>query len=258
VGADPDFAPPEAAGLLARLLDGGRLMTRKPPIDPERATPAGELAPTHGAVVAESPQTTHFSVIDAQGNAVSCTTTQSASFGSKIVIPGTGILLGNAMGAFSETGANAVAPGKRMSSSMTPTVVSRDGKAALVLGSPGGDTIPNTVAQVLRNAVDGGMTIDEAVSHARIHHPWLPDRIRIEQLNPPAKAALEELSRRGHVVGFDPMPIGDANNLLVDAAGVAWGCADTREGGRAEGVGAASGEDGRAEKAGERTPQVPP
>ncbi|WP_437957377.1 gamma-glutamyltransferase [Sorangium sp. So ce119] len=238
VSADPDFVGPETSQLLARLLDGGYLMRRAPAIDRERATPAGDIAPVAGAVAPESPETTHFSVIDAQGNAVSCTTTQSASFGSKIVIPGTGILLGNAMGAFSETGINAVAPGKRMASSMTPTLVSRDDKVALVLGSPGGDTIPNTVAQVLRNLVDHGMTIDEAVRHARVHHQWMPDRVRVERLTPPPQAALDDLARRGHAVALDPMPIGDANNLLVDAAGVAWGYADTREGGTAEGVSA--------------------
>src|SRR5207237_3390297 len=99
-------------------------------------------------------QTTHFSIVDAEGNAVSCTYTQSAAFGSKIVIPGTGVLLGNAMGGFSEAGLNGIAPGKRMASSMTPTIVSQKGKPAPVLGPPGGDTIPNTVAQVLRNLVD--------------------------------------------------------------------------------------------------------
>ncbi|MGK4008549.1 gamma-glutamyltransferase [Sorangium sp. So ce1036] len=238
VGADPDFAPPGTARLLERFLDGSQLMSRRPPIDPERATPTADLAPTLLAAAPESPETTHFSVIDAQGNAVSCTTTQSASFGAKIVIPGTGMVLGNALAAFSETGINAVAPGKRMASSMSPTLVSRGGKVALLLGSPGGDTIPNTVAQVLRNLVDHGMTIDEAVRRARIHHQGLPDRVRVERQTPPPKAALDDLARRGHVVALDPMPIGDANNILVDEDGVAWGYADTREGGTAEGVGA--------------------
>ncbi|WP_437278016.1 gamma-glutamyltransferase [Sorangium sp. So ce375] len=255
VSADPDFVGPETAPLLAQLLDGAYLMRRRPPVDPERATPAADIAAPSSAAAPESPQTTHFSVIDAQGNAVSCTTTQSASFGASVVIPGTGILLGNAMGAFSETGINAVAPGKRMASSMTPTIVSRDDKVALVLGSPGGDTIPNTVAQVLRNLVDHGMTIDEAVRHARIHHQWMPDRVRVERLTPPPQAALDDLARRGHVLVLDPMPIGDANNLLVDAAGVAWGYADTREGGKAEGV-SAPGELGPAAQAGAQPPSA--
>ncbi len=234
--ADPEFVPPGTSDALARLLDAGYLGARKPPIDPERATPAGDIAPAPEAVAAESPQTTHFSIVDAQGNAVACTTTQSAGFGSKIVIPGTGILLGNAMGAFTDTGINAVAPGKRMQSSMTPAIVTQGGKLALILGSPGGDTIPNTVAQVFRNAVDYRMTIDEAVAHARIHHQWLPDRIRVELQTPPPRAALDDLRRRGHTIDLDPNPIGDANDVLVDAAGVAWGFADLREGGEAVGV----------------------
>jgi gamma-glutamyltranspeptidase/glutathione hydrolase len=105
-----------------------------------------------------------------------------------------------------------------------------------VLGSPGGDTIPNTVAQVLRNAVDYGMTIDQAVAHPRVHHQWLPDKIRVERQNQPPRAALDDLRRRGHVLDLDPNPIGDANDILVDAAGVAWGYADTREGGESAGV----------------------
>ena len=234
--ADPDFVPAGTADVLAKLLDGAYLAGRKPAIDPGRATLAGDIAPAAEAVALESPQTTHFSVVDAQGNAVACTTTHSAGFGSKVVIPGTGVLLGNAMGAFSGTGLNVVAPGKRMLSSMTPAIASQGGKLALVLGSPGGDTIPNTVAQVFRNAVDYRMTIDEAIVRPRVHHQWLPDRIRVERQNPPPRAALEDLRRRGHVLELDPNPIGDANDILVDAAGVAWGYADPREGGEAVGV----------------------
>src|SRR5262249_16319286 len=157
VSADPEYTTPETANLLARRLDKSYLMSRKPPINPDRATPASDIALPSGENAEESPQTTQFPGGDRHGNAVPCTTNQSAGFGGKIVIPGTGVLLGNAMGAFSETGINAVEPGKRMSSSMTPTIVSREGKAVVVLGSPGGDTIPNTVAQVFRNVVDYGM-----------------------------------------------------------------------------------------------------
>ena len=96
-----------------------------------------------------------------------------------MVIPGTGVLLNNALGAFSESGPNAVAPGKRMASSMTPTLVSQNGKLVLILGSPGGDTIPNTVAQVFRNLVDYGMTIDQAIAHPRVHEQWFPDKVRV-------------------------------------------------------------------------------
>jgi gamma-glutamyltranspeptidase / glutathione hydrolase len=238
VGADPDFLKPDVAdNLLAHLLSGEHIETRKPPIDRDHATPSAALTAAQADLARESPETTHFSVVDAEGNAVACTYTQSASFGSKIVIPGTGVLLGNAMGGFSEEGVNAIAPGKRMASSMTPTIVSQNGKLALVLGSPGGDTIPNTVAQVFRNLVDYGMTIDEAVAHPRLHHQFLPDKVRVEKGNAPPRAALDDLVRRGHLLDLNPMLIGDANSILIDIpSGVAWGYADRREGGKAVGV----------------------
>jgi gamma-glutamyltranspeptidase/glutathione hydrolase len=251
VGADPDFMKPDfAPRLLARLLGGEHLETRKPLLDRDHATSSAALGEAEAELVkslgdgvadgapaaAESPQTTHFSIVDAAGNAVSCTYTQSAAFGSKVVIPGTGVLLGNAMGGFSELGVNGIAPGKRMASSMTPTLVSQRGKLALVLGSPGGDTIPNTVAQVFRNLVDLGMTVDEAVAAPRVHHQYLPDKVRIEKQNPPSKAALAELAQRGHMLDLDNVPIGAANEILVDVAtGAAYGYADRREGGVALG-----------------------
>jgi gamma-glutamyltranspeptidase/glutathione hydrolase len=243
VGADPDFMPPESSVTLARLLGGEHLETRKPAFDRAKATPSTAIVAGLDPAEPESPQTTHFSIVDAQGNAVACTYTQSAAFGAKVVVPGTGVLLANAMGGFSSSGPNAIAPGKRMASSMTPTIVSQGGKLALVLGSPGGDTIPNTVAQVLRNLVDYRMTIDEAVAHPRIHHQYLPDRVRVERGNAPPKVALDDLAQRGHAVVLEGIPLGDANNILVDAAtGVAWGFSDRREGGKAEGVDKVVGE----------------
>lgn len=238
VGADPDFMPPRAAdALLARLLGGAHIETRRPAIDRDQATPSTALLTAAFDDPPESPETTHFSVVDALGNAVSCTYTQSASFGAKIMIPGTGLLLSNAMAAFSEGGPNGLAPGKRMASSMTPTIVSQGGKLALVLGSPGGDTIPNTVAQVLRNIVDAGMTIDEAVARPRLHHAYLPDKVRVEKGHAPPRAVLDDLVRRGHVIESSPAAIGDANNILIDSAsGIAWGYADLREGGKAVGL----------------------
>ncbi len=238
VGADPDFQPADAtATLLTKLLGGLHLETRKPALDRDHATPSSTLASATTEEPPESPQTTHFSVVDGEGNAVSCTYTQSAAFGSKVVIPGTGVLLANAMGAFSIIGPNALAPGKRMASSMTPTIVAQNGKLVLVLGSPGGDTIPNTVAQVFRNVVDYGLTVDEAVSHPRIHHQYFPDKVRIEKLTPPPRAALDDLAKRGHALDFDAVPMGDANEILIDAAtGTAWGTIDKREGGKATGI----------------------
>jgi gamma-glutamyltranspeptidase/glutathione hydrolase len=237
VGADPSALEPDGGkALLARLLGGEHLETRKPPVDRDHATPSSAIVVGLDPLPHESPETTQFSVVDAQGNAVSCTYTQSAAFGSKVMIPGTGVLLANAMGGFSPSGPNRLAPGKRMASSMTPTVVSQGGKLAIVLGSPGGDTIPDTVAQVFRNIVDGGMTVDAAVAHPRLHHAYLPDRVRIERGNAPPRPVLADLEQRGHVIHAEAAPLGHANSILVDAAGVAWGAADPREGGLAEGV----------------------
>jgi gamma-glutamyltranspeptidase/glutathione hydrolase len=238
VGADPlALSPDGGQALLARLLGGEHLETRRPAVDRDHATPSSAIVAGLAPAEHESPETTHFSVVDAQGNAVSCTYTQSASFGSKVMVPGTGVLLANAMGGFSPSGPNSLAPGKRMASSMTPTIVTQGGKLALVLGSPGGDTIPGTVAQVFRDIVDGGMTVDEAVAHPRVHHAYLPDRVRVERGNPPSRGALAELEQRGHAIHAEAAPLGDANSILVDVAtGVAWGAADPREGGVAEGV----------------------
>jgi gamma-glutamyltranspeptidase/glutathione hydrolase len=238
IGADPDAMGEGAtAARLAEMLDGAWIQRAAPAVNPERATPALEIAPAPGTPLpVESPQTTHFSIVDAAGNAVSCTVTQSAAFGSKVIIPGTGVLLSNAMGAFSEAGVNTLAPGKRMSSSMTPAIVSRGGKLELVIGSPGGDTIPNTVSQVFRNVIDYGMTIDQAIKAGRVHHQWLPDKVRVEKQGAPSKEALQDLARRGHTVETSFIPLGDAKGILIDAAGVAWGFSDAREGGKAEGL----------------------
>jgi gamma-glutamyltranspeptidase/glutathione hydrolase len=234
VGADPDFQSTDLLAQAGAFLSGVHLETRKPRVDRDKATPSADLAGTPDAAK-ESPQTTHFSIVDGEGNAVSCTTTLSAAFGAKVVVPGTGILLANSLGAFSEKGVNTVAQGKRPASSMTPAIVTQGGALKLVLGSPGGDTIPNTVAQVFRNVVDYGMTIDEAAAHARIHHQYLPDQIRVEKLNQPPKTALDDLVKRGHTLKLDAIPIGDANVILVGADGTFWGYADTREGGKALG-----------------------
>ena len=236
VGVDPDFAPADLESTLTKFLSGAYIATRKPLIDIAKATPSADIT-VAAAETRESPETTHFSVVDAQGNAVSCTYTLSAGFGSKIVIPKTGILLGNALGGFSKEGPNVVAPGKRMATSMSPTIVTQNGRLVLVLGSPGGDTIPNTVAQVMRNLVDWGMTIDEAINTTRVHHQFLPDKLRIEKQRPLPKNVVAELAKRGHVIESNGLAQGDANDILVDAAsGITYGFADPREGGASEGL----------------------
>jgi len=155
---------------------------------------------------AESPETTHVSVVDADRNAVSLTYTLEGGFGAKIVVPGAGFLLNNEMGDFNAgpglttpegligTEPNLAAPGKRMLSSMTPAILAKDGKLFMVTGSPGGRTIINTVLQTILNVTDHGMNAQEAVDAGRIHHQWLPDRVTYERFgfSPDTLALLEK------------------------------------------------------------------
>ena len=159
----------------------------------------------------ESDETTHISVVDADRNAVSMTYTLEQGYGVKIVVPGAGFLLNNEMGDFNAgpelttaaglvgTKANLAEPGKRMLSSMTPTILARDGQLFMVTGSPGGRTIINTVLETIVDVVDFGMNAQEAIDAARFHHQWLPDRIDYEKygLSPDTVA---ELERRGHTL----------------------------------------------------------
>ncbi len=233
VGVDPDFLTDDAPWpTVADVLRGRHLLSR--PVSLERATPAAELSPELAGGPKESPETTHLSVVDAEGNAVSCTVTLSASFGAKVVVPGTGVLLSNAAGAFSPKGPNEAAPHKRMASSMSPTIVSRDGRAMIVVGSPGGDTIPNVVTQVLVNLIDRGMTVDAAVKRGRVHHQLSPDSIRVEIGNEPPAEVKKGLLALGHQIVPSPLPLGDVKVIVVDeATGAAYAFADRREGGLA-------------------------
>ena len=185
---DPDFVDVPVSRLISK--DYARGLSAR--IDPERATPSGMISPG-GKPPREGGNTTHFSVIDKWGNAVSNTYTLNFNYGSGLTVPGTGILLNNEMDDFSMTpGApnaygltggeyNAPAPGKRMLSSMTPTIVLRDGKPFLITGSVGGSLIITTVLQILTNVIDFGMNVAEATYAVRVHHQWLPDELRIER-----------------------------------------------------------------------------
>ena len=239
IGADPDFQTENGyQPLRTRLLAGDYYAAYQPKIDPAQVTASKSITPIHAEPEAspESPDTTHFSVVDAEGNAVSCTTTLSAAFGAWVMVPGTGVILSNVMGAFSPDGVNALAPGKRMASSMTPTLVVRHGETVAVIGSPGGDTIPGTVAQVLRNLVDGQMTIDQAIDAPRIHHQYRPDELRMETNKPIANEARAGLAKLGHTVKASPLPLGDANGIVRDPeSGTSWGFSDRRKGGLALG-----------------------
>ena len=173
----------------------------------------------------ESPETTHVSVMDAAGNAVAYTTTLNLGYGSKIVVTGAGFLLNNEMDDFSSKPntansfgliggeANAIAPGKRMLSSMTPTIVLKDKEPVLVTGSPGGSTIITTVLQVVVNVIEHGMDLAAAVAAPRVHHQWLPNRVRYE---PGALSAetLAALGSMGHVDLQETPSMGDANSVM--------------------------------------------
>jgi gamma-glutamyltranspeptidase/glutathione hydrolase len=214
-------------------------------IDPKKATPSTAIAP--GAPAAyESSQTTHYSVVDASGNAVSTTTTLNGGFGNGEVVAGAGFLLNNEMDDFSAkpgvpnmfglTGgeANAIQPGKRMLSSMSPTIVTKDGKVFLVVGSPGGSRIITTVLQVIVNVIDHGMNLQQAVDAPRFHHQWLPDDIRIERKGFPP-ALVQALGKMGYQVKAEG-DMGDVEAIMIDpATGARYGAADPRAGGRAVG-----------------------
>jgi len=175
----------------------------------DTAISSKDIFPGNPSSYKESEETTHYSVIDKFGNAVSTTTTLNSSYGSKIVVEGAGFLLNNEMDDFSSkpgapnqfgligSEANKIEPGKRMLSSMCPTIILKNNKPFLVLGSPGGSTIPTVVLQVILNVIDFGMDIQEAIDKPRIHHQWLPDRIDYEKfgLTQDVKSALIKMGQ---------------------------------------------------------------
>jgi gamma-glutamyltranspeptidase/glutathione hydrolase len=206
------------------LLDVSYIDKRVADIDPKRATPSDKIGA--GVEIKESEQTTHFSVVDGEGLAVSNTYTLNGGFGAKLVIPGTGVILNNEMDDFTakvgtpnmfgliQGPQNAIAPGKRMLSSMTPTIVVKDGKLRAVLGSPGGPTITTTVAQIILQLIDYGRPLEQAVREQRIHHQWKPDTVWHEEgLDPKLKKALE---KKGHELDTRGWRIGHANCIAVD------------------------------------------
>ena len=234
---DPDAVQMPVGGLASKRYAA----TLRAAIDPERARPSREVSPGNPAGF-EGDNTTHYSVVDRFGNAVANTYTLNLSYGVGLVAEGTGVLLNNelddfaakpgAPNAFGLVGlnmANAPGPGKRPLSSMTPTLVLKDGKPVLVAGSPGGSRIITTVLQVIVNVIDHRMTIADAVAAPRIHHQWLPDEVWVEAGLP--EPAMRELSARGH--RMVPRPWGtSANSIAVSRNGLT-GAADTRTRGAA-------------------------
>ncbi len=190
-------------------------------------------------IPAESDETTHFSVLDKNGMAVSNTYTLEGGYGSHVVVKGAGFLLNNEMGDFNKkpgetnnlgdigTPANLIAPGKRMLSSMTPVIVTKDGKVVIVTGSPGGRTIINTVLCIILNVTEFGMTGRQAVDAPRMHHQWLPDTITLEKNSIP-EADLELLKKMGHNIRQQGQQ-GDGHTIIVDPKNkIAFGINDKR------------------------------
>jgi gamma-glutamyltranspeptidase/glutathione hydrolase len=235
---DPDFTPVPVRG----LLDPRYLVQLRSSIDPERATPSERLRPGNPRRY-ESTETTHYSVVDAQGNAVAVTYTLNGGYGAGVTVPGLGFLLNNEMDDFAarpgypnsygliQGEANAIAPGKRPLSSMTPTILLRDGRLYMVAGSPGGPRIITTVLQVIVNVVDFGMNIQEATDWPRFHHQWLPDKLYLEPGISPDTRAL--LAARG----FALESVGSMGEVAAILAEGGWlhGAADSRVEGKAAG-----------------------
>lgn len=229
---DPDFVNPPVAKLTSKPYAAELRKT----IDENRASVsrAAELVADY-----ESDETTHYSVVDANGMAVSVTYTLEAGYGLGAVVTGAGFLLNNEMGDFNGkpgltdstgligTAANVARPGKRMLSSMTPAIVAKDGRLVAVTGSPGGRTIINTVLQVVLNIIDFDMPIDSAVAAGRFHHQWLPDRLSIEAdgVSPATLTALQAMGHTARMGGRQ----GTAHSIHVSANGVRTGAPDTRD-----------------------------
>lgn len=228
---DPDFVTVPVGALTSK--EYAKSLAAK--IDMNKARPSSEIRPGKLAPN-ESDQTTHYSVVDSQGNAVAVTYTLNTNFGSGIVAGSSGILLNNQMDDFSAKPgvpnvygliggeANAVQAGKRPLSSMSPTIVTKDGQVFLVTGSPGGSRIITTVLQIVLNTLEFNMNIAEATNAPRIHHQWLPEEIRIEKGISPDTIRL--LEKKGHKVSVKPT-MGSTQSIVVTPEGL-FGAADPR------------------------------
>lgn len=192
----------------------------------ETAIPSENIFPGEVSSNYESEETTHYSIIDKYGNAVSTTTTINSSFGSKIVVEGAGFLLNNEMDDFSSkpgvpnqfgligSEANKIESGKRMLSSMTPTIILKDNNPYMIVGSPGGSTISTVVLQVVLNVLDFGMDIQQAIDMPRIHHQWFPDKLQYEKFGL-SKDVLTSLKNKGQIIGEERI-LGRVEGIVVD------------------------------------------
>ncbi len=233
---DHDFV----ANPIARLLSADYAATIRAAVDPDKATPSialGSISAT-GPTAGEKPQTTHYSVVDGEGNAVAVTYTLNGNFGASVVPPGTGVLLNDEMDDFAakpgaanmfglvQGDANAIAPWKRPLSSMTPTIVEKDGKPVFVLGSPGGPRIITAVLETLMNLVDFAMPPDAAVAAPRFHQQYLPDTVFYETGGLPA-ATQSALAAMGYSLKEQP-PWGAVELIAIAPDGTLTGVNDPR------------------------------
>jgi len=231
---DPDFVQIP----LDKLLSKEYAKELASEIDTFFATPSSRIIRSVSPT-SEGVHTTHYSVVDRWGNVVAVTTTINSYFGSMVAVDGAGFFLNNEMDDFSAkpgapnqfgllgSKANSIQPGKRMLSSMTPTIVLKNGKPFLVLGSPGGSTIITSVLQVILNVIDFGMNIQEAVDSPRIHHQWYPDQIFFERRGLP-RDVIENLEKRGHKLVERDGYQGEVQAILIDENGVKYGAVDPR------------------------------
>ncbi len=238
---DPDFVD----NPVNQMLDPAFLAARRKLIDPDRAGISSEIGSGIAEMTKESNSTTHFCVADKDGNIVSLTYTINTSFGSKLVVDGAGFLLNNEMDDFvSKPGVpnvyglvggeeNAIAPGKRMLSSMSPTIVLKDGKPCLALGSPGGSRIITAVSQAIVNYSRFDLGADELVTHPRYHHQWLPDTLYLEK-NGFDINIIQDLIAKGHTVK-EVAPFCELELIQFNDAGLMTGAADPRGDGAAVG-----------------------
>jgi gamma-glutamyltranspeptidase / glutathione hydrolase len=239
---DPDFYKVP----IRKLLDPRYLASRRNAIDREHATPSDQVRPGEFGT-RESTQTTHFNIVDSEGNAVAMTYTLNNGYGSGVTAPGLGFLLNDEMDDFAakpgaenmfhlvQGEANAIQPGKRPVSSMTPTILARDGEFFLALGAPGGSRIPNGVLQVILNVVDFHMNVQDAVDWPRFHHQWMPDVLYVEKgISPDTIALLRAMGH--HVSPLEPTSSVVARvEAILNDGGWLQGAADGRGNAKAEG-----------------------